>query len=171
VILPYAPTTECLGSSQITRMGYGGLRVLSDTFRPHGPLAAPFMHVTRSLPTVPRLVCTSLVVLLVVFAAGRCFHVLPRTLCEQTKTPTHKVAETVSSLRACATRRLTPLAPPRAVVRPVFSKPWAPSTVFPLLLAVLVPLGLAPGADALGISLPKAKRWAVLGGHGRHGAG
>jgi hypothetical protein len=34
------------------------------------------------------------------------------------------------------------------------------------------PNARAPGADALGTgSVPRSRRWAVLGGHGRHGAG
>lgn len=42
---------------------------------------------------------------------------------------------------------------------------------FPRLIATPALVGLAPGADALGTSLPRRLRWKALGGHGRNGPG
>lgn len=46
-----------------------------------------------------------------------------------------------------------------------------PRQRFPRCLSSCMAAGLPPGADALGVSVPKRLRWAVIGGHGRHGAG
>lgn len=40
-----------------------------------------------------------------------------------------------------------------------------------LVLSAALPPGRHHGEDALGVSLPRSRRWAVLGGHGRFGAG
>lgn len=67
------------------------------------------------------------------------------------------------------------------VRRPTLHLPDAPGGVlvayspprqrFHRCLFFMEPDGLQPGSDALGVSMPRRLRWAVLGGHGRHGPG
>jgi hypothetical protein len=47
----------------------------------------------------------------------------------------------------------------------------APRPPLPRPASSLAPASLPSGSDALGTSVPRRKRWAMLGGHGRHGAG
>lgn len=59
-------------------------------------------------------------------------------------------------------------APPRVQAARVASSYGRTYRRPPLLLPLRPQLA---GADALGVSLDKRHRWAMLGGHGRHGAG
>jgi hypothetical protein len=47
----------------------------------------------------------------------------------------------------------------------------APPQVFPRPASSQAPASRPHGADALGTSVSKRRRWATLGGHGRNGAG
>lgn len=136
---------------------------------PHGCRRA--MQLGRDLPISPRLICGVVVLstLILVFAVTpRCL-TLPRTLREQTKVPAHRLVDDVARAPALIAVPIKALSPPQAVPALTFRVSRHPLPR--LLLVDPLPAGRAHGADALGVNIPRARRWLVLGGHGRHGAG
>lgn len=108
---------------------------------------------------------------LALFSASAARHALPHVK-EATRAPAvKKTAERVptqavaGASRTAARHPAKPAGPTAAVVVRV-----TPAR-FPRPKSVVRPKARAPGADALGVSVPKSHRWAVLGGHGRHGVG
>jgi hypothetical protein len=108
-----------------------------------------------------------LVVVLATLSASALRHVLP-DLKERTRATSAKTVERAPSTPAI--RAALYVAPGSDVAAPV--KIRAARLDFPRPANVARPNARPPGAEALGTgSLPRSRRWAVLGGHGRHGAG
>jgi hypothetical protein len=81
-------------------------------------------------------------------------------------------AATVEAERPAVERTLVQSAPGGTRVKAVRLRYLAtPFKTSPRPASSLAPASRPSGGDAFGTSAPRRKRWAVLGGHGRHGAG